>query len=251
MPIQPSPIADTSRRSFLAFASASLPPDYRGWSRIALTGYSSTSRLARPDARVLAVTRTLGCSRGRRRLVEAVLVGVSSTSAAPRFSSRRCSFVVPGIGTIHGFCARSHASAICAGVAFLAAAIRASRSTSAWFALRCLRREARHDVAEVVACRTSCLSSIVPVKKPLPSGLNGTKPMPSSSQRRQDLLLGLAPPQRVFALQRGDRLHRVRAADRLRRRPPTGRSASPCPRWIRSFTVPATSSIGTFGSTRC
>jgi hypothetical protein len=24
------------------------------------------------------------------------------------FSSRRCSFVVPGIGTIHGFCASSH-----------------------------------------------------------------------------------------------------------------------------------------------
>ena len=34
------------------------------------------------------------------------------------FSSRRCNLVVPGIGTIHGFCASSHASAICAGVAF-------------------------------------------------------------------------------------------------------------------------------------
>src|SRR5437667_1399409 len=29
--------------------------------------------------------------------------GVSSTKTAPMFSSRRCSFVVPGIGTIHGF----------------------------------------------------------------------------------------------------------------------------------------------------
>jgi hypothetical protein len=36
---------------------------------------------------------------------------VSSTFTAPRFSSRRCSFVVPGIGTIHGFCARHQASA--------------------------------------------------------------------------------------------------------------------------------------------
>src|SRR5437588_8388321 len=36
-------------------------------------------------------------------------------SPAPRFSSSRCSFVVPGIGTIHGFCASSQASAICAG----------------------------------------------------------------------------------------------------------------------------------------
>src|SRR5258708_17492346 len=32
--------------------------------------------------------------------------GVSSTSAAPRFSSRRCSLVVPGIGAIHGFFAK-------------------------------------------------------------------------------------------------------------------------------------------------
>jgi len=30
-------------------------------------------------------------------------LGVSSTAAAPRFSSSRGSFVVPGIGTIHGF----------------------------------------------------------------------------------------------------------------------------------------------------
>jgi hypothetical protein len=40
---------------------------------------------------------------------------VSSTAAAPRFSSRRFSFVVPGIGTIHGFWASSQARAICAG----------------------------------------------------------------------------------------------------------------------------------------
>src|ERR1700688_2698879 len=37
--------------------------------------------------------------------------GVRSTFAAPRFSSRRCSLVVPGIGTIHGFLASSQASA--------------------------------------------------------------------------------------------------------------------------------------------
>jgi hypothetical protein len=29
--------------------------------------------------------------------------GVSSTETAPMFFSKRCSFVVPGIGTIHGF----------------------------------------------------------------------------------------------------------------------------------------------------
>src|SRR5262249_50947304 len=37
---------------------------------------------------------------------------VSSISTAPIFSSSRFSLVVPGIGTIHGFCASNHASAI-------------------------------------------------------------------------------------------------------------------------------------------
>ena len=45
--------------------------------------------------------------------------GVSSTETALMFSSKRCSFVVPGIGTIHGFWASSQASAIWAGVARL------------------------------------------------------------------------------------------------------------------------------------
>ena len=47
------------------------------------------------------------------------------------FSSSRRSFVVPGIGTIQGFCASSHASAICAGVAFFRSPIVRSRSTKA------------------------------------------------------------------------------------------------------------------------
>src|SRR5690348_18505508 len=34
----------------------------------------------------------------------------------------------------------------------------------------------------------------------------------------EQLVLGLAAPQRVFGLQRRDRMHGVRAADRLRRR---------------------------------
>jgi hypothetical protein len=44
------------------------------------------------------------------------------------FSLSRSSLRVPGIGTIHDFCASSHASAICAGVAFLRAAME-SRSS--------------------------------------------------------------------------------------------------------------------------
>ena len=38
--------------------------------------------------------------------------GVSSMASAPLFSARRAGFVVPGMGTIHGFWERSQASAI-------------------------------------------------------------------------------------------------------------------------------------------
>ena len=41
---------------------------------------------------------------------------------------------------------------------------------------------------------------------------------PEFFERRDDFRFGLSPPQRVFALQRGDRLHRVRAANRLHAR---------------------------------
>ena len=68
-------------------------------------------------------------------------------------------------------------------------------------------------------------SSIVPVRKPLPSGLNGTKPMPSSSRVGRISASGLAPPQRVLALQRGHRLDGVGPADR--RRPGLGQAEVP------------------------
>jgi hypothetical protein len=97
------------------------------------------------------------------------------------FSSSRCSFVVPGIGTIHGFCASSHASAICAGVAFFCSAMRVSSSTKAKFALRASGSVNRGTVLRKSPLANSVVSSILPVRKPLPSGLNGTKPMPSSS----------------------------------------------------------------------
>src|SRR5438477_311661 len=56
---------------------------------------------------------------------------VSSISVAPMFSSSRFNFVVPGIGTIHGFCPSNQASAICADVAFFRFAISPNKSTSA------------------------------------------------------------------------------------------------------------------------
>src|SRR6266542_747942 len=103
---------------------------------------------------------------------------VRSMSAAAMFSSTRWSFVVPGIGTIHGFCASSHASAICAGVA-------------------------------------RCFLDDFPGQEPLPERAEGNEADPELLERRQDLLLRLAPPERVLALQRGHRLDSMRPADRL------------------------------------
>ena len=57
--------------------------------------------------------------------------GREPDEAAPMFSSMCAICVVPGIGTIHGFCAISQASAICAGVACFRSAHVFSKSTSA------------------------------------------------------------------------------------------------------------------------
>src|SRR5271169_4376833 len=96
------------------------------------------------------------------------------------FSSRRARFVVPGIGTIHGFRASNQASAIWAGVAFLLLAILLSKSISPWFALRASGAK-RGSVLRKSLLSNFVFSLILPVRKPLPSGLYGTKPIPSSS----------------------------------------------------------------------
>jgi len=57
-------------------------------------------------------------------------------------------------------------------------------------------------------------SLILPVRKPLPNGLNGTNPIPVL-QRRYHFRFGFSEPQRVFALERRDRLDCVGAAYRL------------------------------------
>src|SRR6266700_7267792 len=105
---------------------------------------------------------------------------LSAIAVAAMFSSRRASFVVPGIGTIHGFCASSQASAICAGVVFFRVAMVRSASTSARFDFRAsgVKRGTMLRKSELT---NVVFSSIVPVRKPLPRGLNGTNPMPSSS----------------------------------------------------------------------
>src|SRR3954471_2461711 len=94
------------------------------------------------------------------------------------------------------------------------------------------------------------LSSIVPVRKPLLSGLNGTNPIPSSSSvgrisrsgsrhHSEYSLCSAATGCTAWAR----RMVCAPASDKPK--------VFTLPSRIRSLTVPATSSIGTSGSTRC
>ena len=128
------------------------------------------------------------------------------------------------MGTIQGFWASSQASAICAGVAPFRSAMLPSRSTSAWFALRA------SGVKRGRMLRKSALSKLrvfVDLARQEALAQRAVRHEADAQllERRQHLRLGLAPPQRVLALDGRDRLHRVRAADGLRRPPRTGRSA--------------------------
>ena len=94
------------------------------------------------------------------------------------------------------------------------------------------------------------VSSILPVRKPLPSGLKGTKPMPSSSSSGRIASSG-SRHQSEYSLWSAV-TGWTACARRMVCTPASDRPKCltlPC--WISSFTVPATSSIGTFGSTRC
>ena len=78
--------------------------------------------------------------------------------------------------------------------------------------------EARAVAAEVVRRRARRGTLKRPDRKPRPSGEYGDEADSELAARVEDLGLGVARPERVLGLQRGDRVHRVRAADRLGRR---------------------------------
>ncbi|KAG1530533.1 hypothetical protein G6F50_017253 [Rhizopus delemar] len=123
------------------------------------------------------------------------------------------------------------------------------RSTSAWLAWRASTSKRGTVLRKSLASKVGS-ALIAPVRKPRPNGLNGTKPMPSSC--------------RVGSSSRsGSRHHSeyslctaVTGCTACARRT-VAALASDRPKWptlpsaIRARTVPATSSIGTFGSTRC
>ena len=175
--------------------------------------------------------------------------GVSTTSAAPMFSSRRCRFVVPGIGTIHGCWASSQASATCAGVASFRSPIAAEQIDHGLVRLARLRREPRKQGSEIAAlegrglihlpreeslaeravrARTRCRAPRALAAPPL-RGLSSTTSTRSGPRRRA------APHARGGSSRRRfgqPEMLDLALADQVR-------------------TAPATSSIGTAGSTRC
>ena len=93
--------------------------------------------------------------------------------------------------------------------------IAASRSTSAWLALRASGVKRGSDARKSLLASSVC-SVMAPVRKPLPSGLNGTKPMPSSSSvgRMSRSCWRVHSEYSLWTAVNG--LHGVGAADRLR-----------------------------------
>ena len=183
-------------------------------------------------------------SRARRR--------VSVTATAPRLSSRYFTRFVPGIGTMSSPCARTHASASCAGVQPLAAARSLDVPGEREVLVDRFTLEARIGVAPVVGGHVRRL-----LDRP------GQEPAAERAVRDE-------PDARARGRSRGRRSLPVRAtrastrsaaprsaARRAARRRVCG-PASDRP-MARTFPArdeiaracPTTSSIGTLGSTRC
>ena len=137
---------------------------------------------------------------------------VRVTSAAARFSSSRCSLVVPGMGTIHGCWASSQASAICPGVAPLAAGDGLDLLDQCEVVFQRLAGEPRNLRPQIVLGKGG-RGVDGPGEEALTKRTEGHEADAEFRARRQHALLGTAPPQVVFALNRGHRLHGVRAPD--------------------------------------
>ncbi len=174
---------------------------------------------------------------------------VSSISVAPRFSSRRLSLRVPGIGTIQGFWASSQASAICAGVAFLRWAMAAKLVDQGEVRFPGLRREPRHHVAEIAFVEGGVFVDF-----------SGEETFAERAERHESDSQLFEGRQHLGFGSRHHKEYSLCSAVTgctawARRIVLTPASESPkcftLPSAISSFTAPATSSIGTSGSTRC
>ena len=137
---------------------------------------------------------------------------MSSTTAAPEVFFHPDDLVVPGIGTIQGFCASSQARANCAGVTFLFSPkgdgvdeehVRLARlGTEPW------------DVIPEVADRTRC-SRRSASQKSRTERAERDEPDAKLFQVGRHRVFGFSPPEGILALQGRDRLHGMSFADRI------------------------------------
>ena len=121
---------------------------------------------------------------------------------------------VPKSGTIHGFCASSQASATCAGVALCLSPMLRSRSISAWLASRASGAKRGILLRKSLLCQRGAGVDLAG-QEALAERAEGHEADAELFKRRDDLGFGFAGPQRVLALQRGHRLHRVGPTDRV------------------------------------
>jgi hypothetical protein len=157
--------------------------------------------------------------------------------------------LTPGIGTTCSPCARSQASATCARLAPFFSATERMTSTMARFAGEVLFRPARIVSPPVVGGQFVAAAELTG-EEPAAKRAVRHEADPELTARGEDVVFDIALPDRIFALQRRDRVDRVSAAQGLRaglRQPEVtdltfgdqiGHGAH-------------TSSIGTAGSTRC
>src|SRR5277367_1477652 len=136
--------------------------------------------------------------RSPRTLNAVETASISWTSSAlswreseARLSSSRSRFLVPGIGTIHGFCASSQASAICAGVALFRAAMAAIDQRAVGFAR--VFGEPRNAAAEVGGVECSSLVDLA-CEKSLAEWAEGDEADPQFLEHRHDIMLWLPRP---------------------------------------------------------
>jgi hypothetical protein len=122
---------------------------------------------------------------------------------------------VPGIGTIHGFRASKPGERDLGRRRILPRRDPAEQIHYSLIRFAGLRREARERVAEVGTVERGFFVDLAR-EEALAQRAERHEANAEFLERRQHFLLGIPRPERVFALEGGDRLDRVRAADRLR-----------------------------------
>jgi hypothetical protein len=106
---------------------------------------------------------------------------VRATSTATTFSPRCSRLRVPGIGTIHGFCAMTKPARSEQGLPSSAASLL-RRSITGWLAVMASAVKRGKPERISVLGSNLTLRSIFAVRKPWPTGRHGTNPIPSSPQ---------------------------------------------------------------------